>query len=509
MNEKTINTLCLILMFFLPVAFWVAVVWLVVEIPEPKYRYISSVINITTEYPVLWGSLLLGYVVSFGIVLLIKKGAGSDFEGEPYKKYYRGSRHAPANVLARMTRERNREQITIAGIPVPTESENNHALVVGATGTGKSVLLKEMACKAIMRGDRMIIVDPNGDMYSKFGKRGDYLLNPFDVRTEGWSFFNEIQNDYDFERFAKSLVPVGKTSDGEEWASYSRLLVRSIAEKLSKIDQADIKLLFEWATSKPAIELQNFLKGTDGNSLFGGEKEASKAVISTRFVVSKHLSQHIKMPNGMFSIREWLNDEDDKGNIYITWREDMNESIRSLISTWVDVICTSVLSLEEKRDRRIWLMIDELASMEKLPSLEDGLTKGRKNGLCIVAGLQSTSQLEDIYGRDGAQTIRACFKTLVVLGGARTDPKTNKDMSESLGDHEVERDRISRNKGRSGGSSETKDRTRERLVMPEEISNMKKLNAIIAFPEGLPITKTGIEVVKYPTVRKAFIEKEV
>ncbi|HEX7388001.1 MAG TPA: type IV secretion system DNA-binding domain-containing protein [Castellaniella sp.] len=34
-----------------------------------------------------------------------------------------------------------------------------------------------------------------------------------------------------------------------------------------------------------------------------------------------------------------------------------------------------------------------------LPSLEAGLTKGRKNGLRIIAGLQSTSQLEHLYGR--------------------------------------------------------------------------------------------------------------
>ncbi|WP_414648141.1 type IV secretion system DNA-binding domain-containing protein [Castellaniella sp.] len=31
--------------------------------------------------------------------------------------------------------------------------------------------------------------------------------------------------------------------------------------------------------------------------------------------------------------------------------------------------------------------------------MEAGLTKGRKNGLRIIAGLQSTSQLEHLYGR--------------------------------------------------------------------------------------------------------------
>jgi len=40
------------------------------------------------------------------------------------------------------------------------------------------------------------------------------------------------------------------------------------------------------------------------------------------------------------------------------------------------------------------MVIDELDSLQKLPSLEDSLTKGRKHGLRIVAGIQSTAQLE-------------------------------------------------------------------------------------------------------------------
>src|SRR3546814_10175386 len=98
------------------------------------------------------------------------------------------------------------------------------------------------------------------------------------------------------------------------------------------------------------------------------------------------------------------------------------------ISDWSSDVCSSDLT-----HRRWWLFIDELASLEALPSLEAGLTKGRKNGLRIVAGLQSTSQLEHIYGRTMATTIRASFRNLAVLGGSRADPQTAKDMSESLG----------------------------------------------------------------------------
>src|SRR3546814_5039132 len=103
-------------------------------------------------------------------------------------------------------------------------------------------------------------------------------------------------------------------------------------------------------------------------------------------------------------------------------------SMKPVWSSWGDVFITSIVSMPESTHLRCWLFIDDLAILEALPSLEAGLTKGRKNGLRIVAGLQSTSQLEHIYGRTMATTIRASFRNLAVLGGSRTDPQTAKDM---------------------------------------------------------------------------------
>src|ERR671931_1873903 len=176
------------------------------------------------------------------------------------------------------------------------------------------------------------------------------------------------------------------------------------------------------------------------------------------------------MPLGDFSLRSWLADRKG-GNLFITWREDMAEALKPLISAWVDVLSPSIPSLAEDPTRRIWMFLDELASLEKLPSLEDAATKGRKAGLRIVAGLQSTAQLEKIYGREEAQTLRSCFRSLVVLGGARTDPKTCDDMSQSLGEHEVEREGYTKSRGFRGTSTSTHvQRSRERVVLPSEIA---------------------------------------
>jgi type IV secretory pathway TraG/TraD family ATPase VirD4 len=180
----------------------------------------------------------------------------------------------------------------------------------------------------------------------------------------------------------------------------------------------------------------------------------------------------------------------------------MAEALKPLISAWVDVLCTSILSLEEDRDRRIWMFLDELAS------LEDAATKGRKAGLRIVAGLQSTAQLEKIYGREEAQTLRSCFRSLVVLGGAKTDPKTSDDMSLSLGEHEVEREGYSKTHGVRGDTTSSQlQRSRERVVLPSEIASLPDLTGYLAFAGDYPIAKVKLEIVQFRSRVPAFEER--
>lgn len=368
--------------------------------------------------------------------------------------------------------------------------------------------MREMVFAALLRGDRVIVADPNGDMLAKFYRpgHGDVILNPYDDRGEGWAFFNELRHDYDYKRLALSLVPRGQTKEQEEWHQYARLLLAETARKLVDKHMPDVKELFRLTTIVPPAELKMFLTDTAAESLFVG---ADKALASARFVLSSKLPEHLAMPAGDFSLREWL--EQPEGNLFITWREDMAEALRPLISAWVDVLCTSLLSLdlEQSAGQRLWMFLDELATLEKLPSLKDAATKGRKAGLRIVAGLQSTAQLDEIYGRDEAQTLRSCFRSLVVLGGAKTDPKTCEDMSQSLGEHEVERDAFSRSQGFRGNSSSTQfQRTRERVVLPSEIASLPDLTGYVAFAGDRPVAKAKLKITHFKDRVPSFEQRQ-
>lgn len=505
MRVEDRRQLGLLLVVMLPLAFWTMAVKKTEVLTVPKWKAGLELLKHTHEKPILLASAIGGLALAILLIWGMNELGKSNFGGAPFKKFIRGTKTASISGLKRLTKEANKLQVTIAGICMPTKVENLHLLVQGATGSGKSVLMRELAYTSLKRSDRAIFLDPNGDMYSKFGGPKDVILNPYDARTKGWTFFNEIRADYDFHRYALSLVPRGQTADAEEWCSYGRLLLRETARKLKMLGKPSVYELFHWTTIAEPDDLRKFLAGTTAESLFAGSSEASKALTSARFVLSDKLPEHLNMPIGDFSIRSWL--EEGEGNLYITWREDMAEALKPLISAWIDAVFVSILSMEEDEGRRIWAFIDELASLEKLSSLEAALTKGRKHGLRVVAGLQSTSQLDDIYGKELAQTLRSCFRSLAVLGGSKTDPRTCKDMSEALGEHEVERDKYSKSTGTKTTLSTSEDIKPELVVKASEISSLPDLTGYIAFAGDFPVAKFKLKPLNFKKVNKPFVER--
>lgn len=472
-----------------------------------RWHVIFHWITLTPDYPILWAPPTAAFAL--GLIITIWMGRAyrtEGFDGAGFKRFIRGTQVVSAKRLARRCRQRFKKQLTVAGIPMPRKVENLHLLVAGATGTGKSVLIRDLMYSAMHRGDRAFIVDPNGDMLSKFYRPGDVILNPYDSRTEGWVFFNDVRADYDWKRISRSIVPMAQDKNSEEWNDYGRLLLRETAKKLHASGATTIQDVFNWCTIADDKDLRSFLRGTLAESLFAGSSEASKALTSARFVLSNKLSEHVSMPTGGFSIRDWMADRGG-GNLFVNWREDMAAAMKPLVSCWVDVFLQELLSMPPSRSRRWALSLDELASLDALSSLVDGLTKGRKSGGMIFAGLQSTAQLDYIYGRTMSQIIRASFRNLVALGGSKTDGQTAEDLSKALGEHEVERPDYSVSHSSSGrNTSDRVVRVRERVVLPSEIQELPELTGYVSFAGRYPIAKVEMRYQAYRERTPAFME---
>ena len=479
-----------------------------IEKTNPKYigffNAFPRTIEAIPDNPILAAGPLAAFVGVAALWVMFAKGNKNDFRGQEYKKFIRGTKYVTAKKLISKTRDPKVKQVCVGGIPVPIKCESLHTVLSGGTGTGKSVAMEPWVYSTMCRGDRSIIVDPNGTMLSKFyNPAKDKILNPFDARSEGWQFYNEIVDpNFDFENIGYSIVTPATDSRDEQWNSYGRLLLNETARKLYLLGNYDLNELFRITTIEHPDYAKAFLAGTPAESLFVG---ADGALSSARFVLSKQFPPHLRMPDGTFSIRHWL--AHGTGNLYITWREDQREALLLLVSAWVDVICSSILSLPPSDTRRIWLWMDELASLSKLRSLESALTKGRKHGLRVVAAIQSTSQLDTIYGRTEAITLRSCFRNLIALGGSVTDPDTAELLSRGFGEHEVLRDKIGTSSGKQTTTNSNEDKAKERIVLPSDITSLADLEAFIKFAGDWPVAHHRFPIQPFTPIAEAFVPR--
>lgn len=394
--------------------------------------------------------------------------------------------------------------LTLGAQPWPAALETLHLLIAGTTGAGKSTLIEELLDGIRARGDRAIVCDPNGGYLRQFAQDGDRLLNPFDARSEGWSVFNELRADFDSDRMAASIVPAGH-GESAPWHHYAQVLLAEVLRALVRSGETTTERLLHWSTSAPARELGALLAGTPAAGLF--DEGADKALGSTRFVLTAHLSPHKFIRPGTFSLRDWL--ERERGSMYMTWRADMQVALAPLLASWADIVTNAVLTLPPDPTRRIWLVLDELAALGKLNGLESGLTLGRKHGLCVVAGLQSTAQLDRLYGRESAVVLRACFRNLAVLAIAKSDPATADELSRALGEREVLRHEVSRSNGASGvGESQSLRHAQERLVLASEIAGLPNLDGYLALAGDQPVRRLRLVPRHRDDVTEAFVAEE-
>jgi type IV secretory pathway TraG/TraD family ATPase VirD4 len=445
-------------------------------------------------------------VVGFGPVGLVLWFLDQlDDKGKP--RVLRGPEIVTAQKLDRLTRERRglfsrkapRAQITVAGVALPAACEPWHVFVVGSTGSGKTTAYDEMIACARARGDRLIVVDPNGHALARFGMKGDQLLNPFDQRGNGWNPFNEIRVDSDYEWLARSIVPDASDTGQQAWHGYAQQLLAATMRAMAQIGEVTTERLIYWLTQAPTGELAKLLAGTTVARQF--ERGSEKALGSTLFILAAHLAPFQHLRAGDFSVRRWL--EEGQGNLYITWWQTQLAILRPLVSAWTDLVISTTLTLSENAPRPLWLMLDELGSLGRLTSLVDGLTKGRKHGLRVVAGLQASAQLDSLYGVKDATTLRSCFRTLLALACSSSDPETAKMLSEALGTRMVEHEVKSRN-GR-GEVSITRAQRTEHAVLASELTNLPQLAGFLKVAGDFPVGRVQLTRREYVQRLKAFV----
>jgi hypothetical protein len=150
----------------------------------------------------------------------------------------------------------------------------------------------------------------------------------------------------------------------------------------------------------------------------------------------------------------------------------------------------------------VWFVLDELASLQKLPQLHTAITENRKSRNPIVLGFQGKAQLEVVYGHL-AEVMLSQPATKIFL--KTTEPIAAEWVSRAIGKVEIERMKETHFDGTRSGKNFSLDRQTEPLVLDSEISDLENLHAFLK--HGNYVTRFSFPVLELPATQPKFIER--
>jgi hypothetical protein len=307
-----------------------------------------------------------------------------------------------------------------------------HCSIMGDTGTGKSVLITQILDQVRGRGEPAIVYDPAMEFIPRYYREGvDFILNPLDARSPFWSPSDELTNPHDALAIAESLFP-----EKEREHRFFTESPRRIFAELLKFRPTPEELI-HWMSHPEEIDKR--LAGTPLAPFIATDAAPQRSgVLSELNMVAGALQLLPKREDtkATWSAADWARER--QGWLFISSTPETNPVLLPLMSMWLDMLVLRLSSGDPNwaKAHPVWMVIDEVANLQKLPKLETALTQSRKSNVRIVLGFQGRSQLDHLYGLK-AEVMLSQPATKIFL--KTTEPRAAKWISQCIGDITIER----------------------------------------------------------------------
>lgn len=310
------------------------------------------------------------------------------------------------------------------------ERETRHMMIVGAPGSGKTVIFRRIIDAVIERGDKSIIFDEKGDYTRIIASSRDaggretapLILAPQDLRSAVWDIAADVIVSQDAVELAHRIIP---ESGHPFFTASARAVLAGCTIKLMAEKPKDwtwTDLLNETRRSQEDL-LRTMLRYHRGADIFLSADY--KQVMSTLGQLETHMRVLDMLSTAWptyegrvrFSLREWLVNKTPTRTILVQhsgrYAELSDGWISALYAVAVSTVTDSNLLGDSDR-RRIWFFLDEWGQLPGIKDFERFITLGRSKGVCAVLGLQDDAQIEKNYGAEILNTLTASIGTKII-----------------------------------------------------------------------------------------------
>lgn len=381
---------------------------------------------------------------------------------------------------------------------IPHRVEGQHFEIMGDTGAGKTRLIMMLLSQIKERKHSAIVYDPACEFVQRFydPTRGDIILNPLDSRCPYWGPSEELRRRAEAKAIAASLYQPTTDKKGEFFTEtpqkiFAHLLTfgpspQELVEWMANPDEVDRRV----ANTEMAMMIAK------------GAQQQRNGVLASLGLIADSLRMLPRKDKTKphWSATEWA--EERKGWIFLTSKPSEREALRPLHSLWIDLLVLRLLNEPKESQHPVWFVLDELASLQRLPQLHTAITENRKSRNPLVLGFQGKAQLEVIYGHM-AEVMLSQPATKIFL--KTTEPKAAEWVSNALGKVEIERVRRTLYDGNHSGHNFTIERQVEPLVLDSEISGLPDRHAFLKL--GNYVAHFSFAYQDIPATQPAFLPR--
>lgn len=467
--------------------------------------------------------LLLGIMGGFfAVIILLWARFGALAGGKDITK---GNKIFNAKEVAKILNKMNKaSDFVVADMPLVKDKETSHILITGTTGSGKSNCMHNILPQVRTKNQSAVIVDFTGEMVAKYydAARGDIILCPFDERSHTWDFWKEVTDDSmhvsqtNLEIVSKSLFARDQDHLDPFWHQSAEVIFQDVVTYMFNKRIFDFETLNSMLSKEEIRNLSKKLQDTYSSPYLDPKNEKTAASIRSTLATSVKPLRYLEEVDNSKKIclKDWVSQVEGENEgkwLFLLASPDNRELMKPLVSIWVDIIVNKIMNLGVSYDRRIWLVIDELPALKKLPSLPTALSEFRKYGGCIMAGIQSVNQLYKIYGQHDGLSMLDQFNTKFIF---RTEENNFASyICKNFGEIEYSES----NENTSYGAHEMRDgvsfskvEKRRPLATPSDLAALEDCEAFVKLPE--PAVRVARVKMKYTggtQLKAGFVPKAV
>ncbi|MBE6157410.1 MAG: DUF87 domain-containing protein [Firmicutes bacterium] len=357
------------------------------------------------------------------------------------------------------------------------DNSEYHSLVIGATGSGKTQTVILPLVQSLAKAkESMIITDPKGEIYEKTsnmlrskgyqilllnfrdpqnGNAWNPMSLPYKIYKEGnqdkaIELLDDLALNILYDESNKNADPFWEKTSADYFSGVALGLFEDAKEEEININSISL------ATT---VGEEKFGGSTYIKEYFAAKDPASAAAINasstimapneTKGSILSVFKQKVKLFASRENLSEMLSHSDidlesigERPTAVFIVIQDEKKTYHSLVTILLKQIYETLISVAQRHGGKLPVrtnfLLDEFANMPPLKDVTTMITAARSRAIRFTMIIQNFAQLDSVYGKDDAETIRGNCGNIIYL--ITTELKALEEISKMCGEVKSKKD---------------------------------------------------------------------